>query len=252
MIYYLIGHLLGDFYFQSDFEANRKMNDKKVLYIHCFKYSVVMTAMTLLRMRIESAYENRMISEYLLTLIMVSLAHLIIDFFKSYITKIMKSSDAMSFMIDQLAHIISIVFIYKRFDQGFSTNSGEYVTILNYVFGYLLVGIPSSVVIRLILKPFTTKIRPKEDQSSENIEKSGMPNAGKYIGILERILLLYFFLTNMTYGVGLIFSIKAVSRFKRISDDNSFAEYFVIGNSLSLIATLFTYFIVSNFILFLF
>lgn len=57
---------------------------------------------------------------------------------------------------------------------------------------------------------------------------------GRYIGILERILIVIFIVQNLFQGLALIIAMKTLTRFKQF-EDKSFAEYYLIGTLLSLI-----------------
>ena len=59
----------------------------------------------------------------------------------------------------------------------------------------------------------------------------GAKNAGKYIGVLERLLLttlIIYWPTLDATAIGLIFSAKSVARFPEFKAQN-FAEYYLLG-----------------------
>ncbi len=56
---------------------------------------------------------------------------------------------------------------------------------------------------------------------------------GRYIGILERILIVIFIVQNLFQGLALIIAMKTLTRFKQF-EDKGFAEYYLIGTLLSL------------------
>jgi hypothetical protein len=61
--------------------------------------------------------------------------------------------------------------------------------------------------------------------------KPGLPNAGKYIGWIERILILTFIVGGYETAVGFLLGAKALVRYPEIKDDTRghFAEYFLVG-----------------------
>ncbi len=63
----------------------------------------------------------------------------------------------------------------------------------------------------------------------------GLPNAGKWIGYLERILILIFIFTNNIEGVGFLLAAKSIFRFGELnkSRDIKVTEYVLIGTFLS-------------------
>ena len=65
-------------------------------------------------------------------------------------------------------------------------------------------------------------------------EKS-LPNAGKYIGILERLLVFIFVVTGHWEAIGFLVAAKSVFRFGDLKDsrDRKLTEYILIGTLLS-------------------
>ena len=61
--------------------------------------------------------------------------------------------------------------------------------------------------------------------------KPGLPSAGKYIGWLERSLVVTFIVGGYPDGIGLLLAAKALVRYPEIKNDEKyhFAEYFLIG-----------------------
>ena len=57
---------------------------------------------------------------------------------------------------------------------------------------------------------------------------------GRYIGMLERILIVVFVVSNLIQGLALIIAMKTLTRFKQF-EDKRFAEYYLIGTLLSLL-----------------
>lgn len=57
---------------------------------------------------------------------------------------------------------------------------------------------------------------------------------GRYIGMLERILITVFIVSNLIQGLALIIAMKTLTRFKQF-EDKRFAEYYLIGTLLSLL-----------------
>ncbi|HWO95279.1 MAG TPA: DUF3307 domain-containing protein [Bacillus sp. (in: firmicutes)] len=76
---------------------------------------------------------------------------------------------------------------------------------------------------------YTLKVQYQQYSNPDNNSR------GKYIGILERLLITIFVVLNIYQGLVLLGAIKTVSRFKQFEDKN-FAEYYLLGTLLSLIA----------------
>ena len=54
--------------------------------------------------------------------------------------------------------------------------------------------------------------------------------AGAAVGILERLIMGIFVLMGQFAAIGLIFTAKSVARYNKISENQSFAEYYLIGS----------------------
>ena len=77
-----------------------------------------------------------------------------------------------------------------------------------------------------LTRPLADHIRRSE------VAKGGLPNAGMYIGWLERFLIVTAVLMQSPPTVGLILAGKSIARFPEMKDPR-FAEYFLIGTLLS-------------------
>ena len=60
---------------------------------------------------------------------------------------------------------------------------------------------------------------------------------GATIGVLERLLVVTFVLTNATAAIGLVVGAKTLARFKQL-DDRDFAEYYLLGTLASVAVAL--------------
>jgi len=76
--------------------------------------------------------------------------------------------------------------------------------------------------------------RKSEDDQNKDIEEE---NAGEWIGILERLTTLTFVLTGSFTAIAFALTAKSIARFKEL-EDKSFAEYYLLGTSASLIVAL--------------
>lgn len=94
---------------------------------------------------------------------------------------------------------------------------------------------PTNLVIRAV----SAKYDPKKNTalSVQSEQDSGFKGAGAMIGDLERLLILLSFFFGSLLSVVAILSIKAFARYKLITEDPYFSEYFVIGTMLSVLIT---------------
>ena len=93
------------------------------------------------------------------------------------------------------------------------------------VIGMLLALPLGALVIRLSTQQFAEQI----DQAS------GLENGGKYIGLLERGLIMMLVLMGETAGVGFLIAAKSILRFNEIKGDDQRkkSEYIIIGTFMS-------------------
>jgi hypothetical protein len=80
------------------------------------------------------------------------------------------------------------------------------------------------------MKILMSKWQLKEDNSDDSLA-----NAGKYIGILERLFVFSFILLNQWSAIGLLIAAKSVFRFSDLSraKDRKLTEYILIGTLIS-------------------
>ena len=92
----------------------------------------------------------------------------------------------------------------------------------------LLLHKPMNILIGQILQGY------KPVGVSQKEEKK----AGRYIGTLERLIMVVLISLNQYSAVGLVLTAKSIARFDRISKDQSFAEYYLLGTLLSTICAI--------------
>ncbi|MBQ1493400.1 MAG: hypothetical protein IIZ37_00445 [Acinetobacter sp.] len=89
---------------------------------------------------------------------------------------------------------------------------------------YALMTMPASLLVESFFK------RWQNDVPSY----SGLPGGGKWIGYLERVLVVTFVITNNISGVGFLMTAKSVFRFSDIQEgDLRMTEYMLLGTLLS-------------------
>lgn len=215
-----IAHLISDYFLQFDsWVADKQKNKIRSikLYAHI---AVTFLAAVLIS------------GEWLIALF-IAVTHGIIDITKIYLGK----KDSFSFIIDQVLHfiilIISSLWISNEFPQllAFAISLSESTTLWAITFGYLFVTFPISVVITIL----THRWRKDLDDSYENLQT--LNEAGKWIGIMERLLILTFILINQFTAIGFLIAAKAVLRIK--DTERKLSEYVLIGTLLSICITVF-------------
>lgn len=256
----LIGHLLGDFYFQSSKTAVQKEEKWSVLIKHCVMYSLcVFLALSLF-------FGHNM----LILCLLLSISHLVIDVCKALILRAIKGkkgcfkhvkwSNHMHtkiFIFYQMAHLMSIIAIFWYFEysgaylepflileNGDSSFEIDLPVLISWIAGLLLIGKPVSVAIRIILNPFKPDDENVVSVDSKELQENGIINAGSWIGIFERFIMLVFLSLNQFSAIGFVLTAKSIARYKRITDDPKFSEYYLLGTLLSTIFAICTRFLV--------
>ena len=175
--------------------------------------------------------------------LVIFVSHLLIDYIKiGYLKK-----NVASFLIDQLVHIAVIVVLWlSLFDQGKAfcqellRIEWNDLTTWTVVTAYLLMLKPASVFLSLFIKKWTP---------SATADKS-LPNAGKWIGYFERILILTFILTGNAEGIGFLLAAKSIFRFGELNKAQEIktTEYVLIGTFASFTIAIFVGFAVLHII----
>ncbi|MCD8207479.1 MAG: DUF3307 domain-containing protein [Bacteroidales bacterium] len=151
-------------------------------------------------------------------------SHWVIDVCKSWFCR----ESATSFVMDQLAHVAIICAIAYFYSCSSKVEFGEpYVTWMLYGLSYLLVLTPSSTMIRLFTQQWTS--------GEVAIDTMTLPNAGKWIGYLERILILTFIYAGHFEGIGFLIAAKSIFRFSDLNKtpDVRKTEYVLLGTLMS-------------------
>lgn len=103
---------------------------------------------------------------------------------------------------------------------------------LLYSIGYLFVIDGGTTIVKGVLNKFPTITQKALDGSNNNQQQFEMKNAGELIGIVERLLILTFVVKSSYEAVAFAVAAKSIARFKEL-DDKNFAEYYLIGTSVS-------------------
>lgn len=213
----ILAHLLGDFTLQPDSWVADKENYKlksKFLYLHVLIHTVL-----------------SLIFLWDLQLwwvaILVGISHFIIDTAKLTFQNV--KTKKRWFFIDQVLHVLVIAgisFYFGEFDISFLQNQ----EFLKIIMAALFLTTPASIFIKLLLSSWT----PSPD-GPNTIQTESLTSAGKYIGILERLLVFTFIMVNHWEGVGFMVAAKSVFRFSDLAQakQRKLTEYVLIGTLLS-------------------
>lgn len=165
--------------------------------------------------------------QYWLLAVLIMSAHGLIDLIKIYAQK--ENTKSKWFVIDQVLHLISIVGLWMLFFKPDFDLIGFFQDINLWIYStaLLFITVVSGIAIREMMATWSEKLKNEDDES--------LVNAGKYIGMLERIFIFAFILTGNWEGIGFLLAAKSIFRFGDLKDskDRNLTEYILIGTFLS-------------------
>ena len=211
----ILAHLVGDFLLQPTTWVKDKKKKKiksKYLYYH--------VGLHFLLLLITTQFD----SNYFLGILFVALSHFGIDCTKLYFEK--KKTEKLWFFADQLLHLLVIaIVVYCYFPYQISVSNLYSQENLALITALVLVTYVSAIVLKVLLSKWSDQLIKTDDTN----------NAGKYIGILERLFIFFFVVMNFWEGIGFLLAAKSIFRFGDLkeSKDVRLTEYILIGTLLS-------------------
>ena len=214
----LCGHLLADFVSQTRRSAALKSNPG-VLTVHALTTA-------LLPYLLIGAWTLWQIP------VITFLTHWLIDFIKVK----SKRHGLVPFAVDQIAHLLVIVFLVQSTDVApfvlrWVTRFGEgFTDALIIVSGAILVTTVSGIVVGYVVRDL--------QRAAAFPPSSGLPLGGESIGQLERFLVYVLILVGRFEAIGFLIAAKSILRFGELKEDRRDAEYVIIGTMWSLVCGL--------------
>jgi hypothetical protein len=213
----IAAHLISDYFLQP----LAWVKDKETKKIKSIKllYHIIVTFITVW-----------LFSGKFLVSLFIGITHYGIDLWKIY----NKDKTIKSFVLDQILHlailIISWLYLINGFEQ-FSKilfSSANDFKILVLVTAYIFCTFPLGIIIGLATKSWRDEITINKADS--------LNEAGKWIGIFERILILTFVINDHYDAIGFLIAAKAILRFKE--SEYKLTEYVLIGTLISFTLTI--------------
>lgn len=193
----LIAHCLTDFFFQPDKwvrEKRRKAWQSKYLWYHgLLTGTVAWIVLASLNM-------------WWLALL-ITITHILIDGFKLQLEK-ERGSGLLLFTIDQITHVIIIIIGWLWLIKGWAKMNVflheflPHYRMLIRLLGYLLMIGPVGYVIQFLTRKWQYELNPEDS----------LKDAGKWIGILERVLTLTFVFISQFGAIGFLITAKSLLR----------------------------------------
>jgi hypothetical protein len=172
--------------------------------------------------------------------IILFISHIIIDGWKSY-----QKETPSYFLIDQCLHLVVIAscwyFIFFKpadlitYWNLLNNNTNFWIISTAFIF----LSFPAGIMIGQLTKKWRDQLPNSE----------GLANAGKWIGIIERIIILIFVLLNQYEAIGLLIAAKGIVRFNENNRPEIKTEYLLIGTLISIALAVITGILVTRFCL---
>ncbi|MGO4709537.1 DUF3307 domain-containing protein [Chryseobacterium sp. 2TAF14] len=213
----ILAHLLGDFILQpNSWVADKETHKLKSPYL--YYHILIHTVLSLIFLWDLKLWW---------VAVLVGVSHFIIDAIK--LTFQNNQTKKRWFFIDQALHVAvigGISLCFNEFNFEFFKNQ-EFLKIL---MAALFLTTPASIFIKILLSSWTPVT---EEESS--VQTESLSSAGKYIGILERLLVFTFIVVDHWEGVGFMIAAKSVFRFSDLAQakQRKLTEYVLIGTLLS-------------------
>lgn len=210
-----LGHLIGDFLLQpAKWVIHKEANkiSSKYLYVHILIHFGLIMLLT-------------WDANFWKFALFIVISHYLIDLGKLYVNPLFKNK-SIPFFIDQVLHIVIL------YSCAYYGNLSEYTFTLierldwQLITAIVFVTFPSAIIMNKLLEPMAEQIA---------FDHKSLPNAGKYIGILERLFVLIFIYLGRWEAIGLLITAKSVFRFNDLKETNNrkLTEYILIGTLLS-------------------
>ncbi|GAC1420621.1 MAG: hypothetical protein NVS1B13_18730 [Flavisolibacter sp.] len=238
LIRILMAHFIVDFFLQSG-KAAREKNIHGLKSWYLWEHVLLVFLLTTIFIWNLNNW---------LQIIFIGVAHLLIDLGKIKASLIYRNNNKKNyglwlFVCDQSLHLLAIGIAWLWIIKGWGNIQALIMsvllnhTLLICVLGYIIVIGPISYLIRFLTEKWADDIIRTDD---------GLENAGMWIGILERIIILTLILLNQFTAIGFLITAKSILRLidrpERVKidqpDKNYFSprkhtEYVLIGTFLS-------------------
>ena len=212
LILQLLAHLVSDFYLQTEKSCKSKADNafkSGHLYIHVL---IAFACAWLFSLNVG----------YWWAALLIAALHLVIDGLKS-ICRNLKGA----FFYDQLLHVAVIVAVVALFNNkgviSFPTWLPE-TKVLLWIVAFVFCLRPANFFIQNIFKDAKISIPDSGKEQS-------LPNAGRVIGNVERMLTLVFVMLGQYEAIGFLLAAKSLLRFRET--DTVKSEYVLVGTLLS-------------------
>ena len=242
LIILLFSHLCTDFFLQNDWLVKKKHDlDPIRRHLALLGHSLVFL---ILALPLSWLLVNGFSRFYAIGLVTITITHYGIDLLKTNLERKFPSKTWFYyfFMLDQVLHLLIILsFLAVFYTHGFGKIPLIFADLFNkkgidsYFSPLQKFGIALCALI--VLTSFTNifirialgSIKPALQRATEGPNKK----VGRYIGGVERILTVSAVIAGEYQALVALYAAKAAMRFGEAQNDKEFAEYFLLGTSVS-------------------
>jgi len=212
----ILAHIIGDFVLQPQkWVEDKEKNKQKSPYLYWHILIHTITLVVILQFSIK----------YWLGIVIIVFSHFFIDLIKLHL--INKVSLRWLFLLDQIAHLLIIAGVVNMYEYYVISIEAIYLPKnLLLIIAVLLVTVVTSILMKVIITKW---------ELEENSENNSLKDAGKYIGVLERLFIFVFIVSNNWQAIGFLLAAKSIFRFGDLSKSKGrkLTEYVLIGTLLS-------------------
>lgn len=219
-------HLIADFVLQTKKLVQQKKERKArswFLYVHCFIHASLIYILS----PDKSLWAIPAI---------IFITHYIIDLWKVY-----QKDNAITFIVDQLLHLLVLVIVWMT---SYQSTNWIYVfftrLLISYKFWVIAVAYLFSIFPLAYILGYATHRWRNEIEKDNNRSATSLSEAGRWIGIFERILVVTFVINNHFEGIGFLIAAKSILRYNDLKGENmrKETEYILIGTLMSFAASI--------------
>jgi magnesium-transporting ATPase (P-type) len=205
----ILAHLVSDFWWQSA-KWVRDREERKIRSQYLYLHILVTGATALLFLGFT----------YWKIVLFIAILHGLTDLLKSYL-----KANFTYFVIDQLLHLLVIflswIMVFDEHRPNIQTLINFYQNGRFWVFAtaVFFLTIPASIIIGYATKQWAVP--------------AGLKNAGKYIGIIERLIICVLVYLGQYEAIGLLITGKSILRYNSTNEEAK-TEYLLVGTLLSI------------------